>query len=199
MAEDCLIIFLRNPELGKVKTRLAATVGDDTALAIYLRLLQKTRLAAEEVDVDRALFYSEYADREDSWANELFHKALQHGYSLGERMQNAFQQQFEAGYKKVCIIGTDCWELSATVIEEAFNLLNRFDCVLGPAEDGGYYLLGMKKLLPDFFENKNWGTDTVLEETLRDIQHHELTYALLPTLRDIDDESDLPEVLRLSL
>lgn len=187
---QCLIIFYRNPELGKVKTRLAATVGDEMALAVYYRLASHTREISKNLSVDKVVYYSHRLDTEDDWKD---HKALQTGGSLGERMQNAFRESFSLGYQSVCIIGTDCWELSESHIKKAFEVLKRCDGVIGPALDGGYYLLGMNKLHHSIFENKEWSTSSVFSDTVKTMEQLKWTYELLEPLRDVDVKEDLPD------
>jgi rSAM/selenodomain-associated transferase 1 len=192
---DLLIIFYRNPELGKVKTRLAATVGDEKAFAIYLKLASHTREVALQTACDRVVYYSDFIDTEDSWSNKQFKKRLQTGESLGERMKQAFADSFDSGYNRVCIIGTDCLELTFDILKEAFEVLRQKDSVIGPAYDGGYYLLGMSRFIPEVFHNKKWSTDTVCADTLNDLRHLQCSFEVLTTLQDIDNESDLPQQL----
>ena len=106
-------------------------------------------------------------------------------------MASAFSESFVQGYSSVCIIGTDCAEITQRIITNAFELLNESDVVLGPAKDGGYYILGMNKLYPEFFKNKRWSTNTVSEDTIQDFKTLHLSYSLLPTLSDIDEEKDV--------
>ena len=193
MKEKLLIIFYRNPELGKVKTRLAAAVGDEKALAIYLKLATHTREVALASDFDRVVYYSHHVDIEDNWQENSFHKKLQVGNDLGIRMYNAFENAFRDGYAHVCIIGTDCLELTSEILSAAFEQLKAHDVVIGPARDGGYYLLGMKQLHKDLFANKEWSTNTVAKRTIVDFQNLNLTYSKLATLSDIDREEDLPK------
>ncbi len=190
--ESLLIIFYRNPELGKVKTRLAATLGDAKAYSIYLLLSEHTRSITEKLSMPKALYYSDFIDDNDSWLDEKYQKHLQQGHDLGERMINAFRDGFKNGYKSICIIGTDCLELTPPVINEGFRKLHIHDIVIGPAHDGGYYLLGMNYLHPALFQNKSWSTSSVLTETLHDIKLQGLTYWQLDTLNDVDEEKDLP-------
>ena len=190
--ESLLIIFYRNPELGKVKTRLAATLGEAKAFSIYLLLSEHTISITEKLDVHKALYYSEFVDHQDNWPPDKFQKHLQSGKDLGEKMTNAFQQGFTNGYKSICIIGTDCLELTSQIINEAFRKLLTHDIVLGPATDGGYYLLGMNSLHASLFNEKEWGTNTVLANTLHDIKLLGLNLFELETLNDIDEEKDLP-------
>lgn len=191
-----LIIFYRNPELGKVKTRLAATLGDAKALAIYLYLSAHTRTITENLPVDKVVFYSHYVDTEDNWNNDLYQKQIQSGIGLGERMSQAFRNGFKSGYDSICIIGTDCFELTAGMVEEAFSKLQSYDTVIGPANDGGYYLLGMNTPYSEFFKNKLWSTNSVYEATIHDFKALELKYYELPILTDVDEEKDLPEELK---
>ncbi len=187
-----LIIFYRNPELGKVKTRLAKTIGDEKALAIYIKLSSNTRQITEGLAVNKVVYYSHFADTEDHWPNASYQKRVQHGNDLGEKMSNAFADAFGNGYQNVCIIGTDCFELSSSIINESFAKLKNNDAVLGAAADGGYYLLGMKKWHPEIFQNKNWSTDSVSADTISNFKNLKLSFAELEILTDVDEEKDLP-------
>jgi rSAM/selenodomain-associated transferase 1 len=187
-----VIIFYRNPELGKVKTRLAKTIGEEMALAIYIKLSSHTRQTTEQLKVDKAVYYSHFVDTEDHWPNELYYKEVQHGNDLGEKMSNALADAFAKGYQRVCVIGTDCLELTPSIIDTAFFQLEKFDAIIGPARDGGYYLLGMKKLFPEFFQNKAWSTNTIASDTIADFKKLGLRYFCLETLTDVDEERDLP-------
>jgi len=190
--DKALIIFIKNPERGKVKTRLAATLGDDKALSIYKELLEHTRTICERVAADRLLFYSNFIDQDDAWQDKDFKKFVQVGSGLGVRMQAAFEEAFERyAYRKVVIIGSDCADLTTDTITAAFQHLEHHDTVIGPSNDGGYYLLGMRQLFTPVFEQKQWSTPSVLGDTQMDIENAGLTYYLLPQLTDIDTEEDL--------
>ncbi|MGB0891306.1 MAG: TIGR04282 family arsenosugar biosynthesis glycosyltransferase [Flavobacteriaceae bacterium] len=189
MNKNLLLIFTRNPELGKAKTRLAKTVGDETALEIYKFLLQKTRDISSKVNSDKAVYYSVKVRENDIWNSSIYQKHQQVGEDLGIRMLNAFKNGFDAGYKKVLIIGSDLYDLTSENIEKAFTKLNTNDVVLGPAEDGGYYLLGMKSLHSTIFKNKDWGTETVKKDTLADL--HDKKVHLLEELNDVDVFEDI--------
>ena len=154
---DCLlIIFTRNPELGKVKTRLAKTIGDDSALEIYKFLLNHTCKITSDLKASKQVHYSVKIRNNDLWDGTIYDKKQQVGDDLGLRMMHAFQQGFQDGFKKIIIIGSDMYDLSQQDIEKAFISLETHDFVLGPAEDGGYYLLGMKQLNDTIFLEKNW-------------------------------------------
>ncbi len=187
--KNALVIFTRNPELGKCKTRLAKVIGDKSALEIYKYLLQHTANVSKEVDADRFVFYSESIQDNDIWDDSFFNKKLQYGNDLGERMQNAFQQLFDSNYKNVIIIGSDLLDLNSAIINKAFSLINEYDAVIGPAKDGGYYLLGLKAANPKLFKNKEWGTETVRRDTLNDLKNS--TVFTLDELNDIDTFEDM--------
>jgi rSAM/selenodomain-associated transferase 1 len=189
--DNGLIIFVRNPKLGKVKTRIAATLGESATLKVYEKLLEHTVEITKTVNADKFVYYSDRIDYKDIWNEELYFKRQQQPGDLGERMRTAFEQML-LKYKKVIIIGSDCLELTSQLIEDAFEILKTGDIVVGPARDGGYYLIGMKKVYPEIFSNKAWSTNTVLTETLRDIEQLGLTVVQLSVLSDVDEASDLP-------
>jgi rSAM/selenodomain-associated transferase 1 len=197
MTKNLTIVFVRNPELGKVKTRLSKTIGDKYALNIYILLLKHTESVLQKVSSDKVVYYSEEIQNNDLWSNRCFQKKLQKGNDLGERMQHAFEMAFKEGYEKVVIVGSDLFDLKAAHIENAFKALENHDLVIGPSLDGGYYLLGMKVLHPAVFKNKQWGTDSVLETTLKNLEQENVK--LLEALNDIDTFDDLqghPELLK---
>ena len=187
--KDLLLIFTRNPQLGKVKKRLAADIGDTSALKVYKFLLQHTFEVAKDLAVEKCIYYSEEIPQEDLWDKEIFQKKLQRGNGLGERMENAFSESFEAGYEKVVIIGSDLFDLQEEDLKKAFLALDTTNYVLGPASDGGYYLFGMKSLNSRVFRDKIWGSNTVLQETLQDLKNEQLT--MLEVRNDIDYVQDL--------
>ena len=180
-----LIIFIKNPEPGKVKTRLAASVGNDRALEIYQLLLAHTRSVATGVDAHRLLYYSSFIDTQDDWPATSFQKSVQAGGDLGARMSDAFRDAF-ATHEKVVIIGSDCRELSADFVNQAFAELEKHDFVVGPALDGGYYLLGMRAFHPEVFEQVEWSTENTLNQTLKQMIHPKRSVFLLPELSDVD-------------
>ena len=190
-SNNLLIIFVKNPRLGEVKTRLAKSIGNQKALDIYKALLSHTETVTNTLVCDKAIFYSSLVEKSDMWDEAKYQKFLQEGQNLGEKMNGAFNLAFELDYKNVVIIGSDCLEITSSIIEYAFEVLNRKDVVLGPAHDGGYYLIGMKTLHPELFESKTWSTENVMLDTLIDIKVKGLSYELLDTLSDIDREEDL--------
>lgn len=194
--DDRIIIFVRNPEKGKVKSRLAKDIGEDQALNVYHRLLNYTKEITKKLNSEKAIYYSEFLDDNDLWDNMIYDKHLQTGQDLGERMQDAFSSAFAQGKKRVVIIGSDCMELESYMIKEAFAVLENNDVVIGPARDGGYYLLGMKKFLPTLFENKPWSSPDLLVDTLLDLKKMDASYYLMKTLNDIDNVDDLNQLTK---
>jgi len=189
--KKAIIIFVRNPELGKVKTRLAKEIGDKKALQVYSELLQHTHDITIDLDCDRFVYYADYIGNNDLWESENYEKRLQEGENLGNRMMVAFFELFQQGYSKLVIVGSDCPELTTFVIEEAFDKLDTTDVVIGPSSDGGYYLLGLTQLIPDFFKNKQWSTHTVLADTIKDTVALRKSCSFLTELSDIDTADDL--------
>jgi len=188
-SKKVVIIFIKNPELGKVKTRLAKTVGDEKALKIYKGLMDHTRKVVTQIDSKKLLFYSEWINENDEWSPSMFSKHLQPIGNLGNRMSVAFEEGFK-NEGPVLIIGSDCPGLSSTIVQQAFSVLEKKDFVIGPALDGGYYLLGMRAFSPSLFQEINWSTETVKEETVQKIEALGKTYEELEELSDIDYEED---------
>ncbi|WP_298950237.1 TIGR04282 family arsenosugar biosynthesis glycosyltransferase [uncultured Nonlabens sp.] len=189
---DCLIIFTRNPELGKGKRRLAATVGDQVAFDIYKFLLAHTRGITVDLNATKQVWYSERVHENDAWDNKVYDKFVQNGEDLGMRMENAFYEAFK-NHDHVIIIGSDMHDMSQADLDHAFKQLRSNDAVIGPAEDGGYYLLGFtKKLIDGVFKDKEWGTETVLEKTLINLK--DVNYAKLEVRNDVDYYEDIKDI-----
>lgn len=193
MSNHALIIFVKNPEKGKVKTRLAKDVGEDKAVDIYKKLLRHTYNITNELSVEKYVYYGGYIDWNDMWDLDIYNKRIQVEEDLGGRMIHAFGELYEREHDKVLIIGSDCNELSTEILQSAFNSLDDNDVVLGPTYDGGYYLIGMKKLHADLFTGKNWSTESVFEQTIKSIDENDLSYSVLPKLNDVDHKEDVPE------
>jgi len=188
MKNEAIIVFQKNPQPGKVKTRLAAGVGEEAAFKIYLLLLELTFKELSTTESEVIVYYSDFLPNPNSSTNKL--ERVQRGQDLGERMKNAFEEIFSLGYKKVIIIGTDCPELTTPHLEKAFQDLNKFDVVIGPAADGGYYLLGMRTYYANLFHQIEWSTSGVLSQTLQKASDYGLSVSFLPLLHDIDDKED---------
>lgn len=191
--QNALLVFTKNAEPGKVKTRLASSIGDEQALEVYKELLTHTLQVTKPATANKYVFYSTKIEDNDNWQRNNFIQHLQNGHSLGERMSNAFQKVFELNNKKGVMVGTDCFDLTTNIIESAFDALDENDVVIGPALDGGYYLLAMKQHQKMLFENIEWSTGSVLADTLDVCKRNDLKYSLLPALSDIDTVSDLKD------
>lgn len=189
--DAAIIVFVKHPEPGKVKTRLAADIGDEKAVQVYRILLQHTYLITRQAGKTLYVFYSEEPVESDIWEGPHIIKRKQRGTDLGERMYQAFEEVFSDGYNQVVIVGSDCYELTTDIIRDAFAALEQKDAVIGPALDGGYYLLGQKKNNSPLFRNKIWSTDTVFTDTLQDFAEEQLTYDALPVLSDVDVVADI--------
>ena len=189
--KQALLIFTKNLIHGEVKTRLAATVGNELAFLIYSQLLEHTDSVTKDIPFDKFVFYSSKIEQDDVWNDSIYKKQVQTGNDLGERMRNAFAYAFNKDYQKVVIIGTDCPALTEKIIHDAFKSLEEADVVIGPASDGGYYLLGLKQLHPYLFENIQWSTANVFPETIKRCKQNNLLLLVLEQLHDVDEEQDL--------
>jgi len=190
MKDTLLIIFVKNQELGKVKTRLAKSIGKNKALEIYSFLLKKTKEITSEITCDKCIYYSNRIEENDIWDKD-YTKYVQHGNDLGYRMKNAFKDAFFKGYKKVVLIGSDLYDLTPIHLDDAFKSLDSKPVVLGPAQDGGYYLIGLTKVYPKIFKNKAWGTSSVRKDTLSDLE--KVNVHLLEMLNDVDVIEDIQQ------
>jgi rSAM/selenodomain-associated transferase 1 len=186
-----LIIFVRHPELGKVKTRLAKVIGDDRALSVYNLLLDHTQQVTIPLNCRKFIYYTDKVIEHDIWTFPGYTKRQQFGEDLGVRMSNAFKELFDQGFKRVMIIGSDCYQLQTAAIEQAIAELAGNDVVIGPTFDGGYYLLGSNRYVPELFTDKAWSTGQVTNQTIATVIHLELTYSLLQKLHDVDEVADL--------
>ena len=197
MSNPLIMVFVRNPELGRVKTRLAKSVGDQAALETYKTLSKHTFKIISEIDSDKLIFFSDKIQDNDIWTATNCKKQIQTKGDLGQKMLAAFQYGFSLGYQKILIIGSDLYSLRPKHIESAFEQLENYDVVIGPALDGGYYLLGLNFIIPKIFKQKQWSTSSVLKETLSDLK--EFNVNLLEPLNDIDTYEDLkkePQLLK---
>ena len=191
-----LIVFIKYPSPGTVKQRLAKHIGSERAARVYKKMVEtvlKKLSPAETADIEMAVCFSPQAAetllREWLSDNRLFYP--QKGSDLGARMHNAFTNAFERGYRKAILIGSDCPDISADIVLQGFTLLDKKDVVIGPAYDGGYYLIGLKQPREELFQNIAWGRENVFQLTCDKLKSAGLSFALLPTLRDVDRIEDL--------
>ena len=189
--KNALIVFVRNPVLGKVKTRIAKTLGDEAALSVYKKLLRHSHEVVKDISCEKYIFYSDDISMEDAWPNDIYKKEKQVEAGLGQKMEGAFEKLFAYGHQHVLIIGSDCYDLTSDIIAQAFDILQSSDVVIGPAKDGGYYLLGQKKLNSKLFAITEWSNSAVLQQTIAACEQSQLTYTVLQILSDVDEAQDI--------
>lgn len=193
-----LIIFAREPVPGKVKTRLAQSIGDRAAAGIYSAMLSDTVHKAALLDNVRIMIFwaTENGDVPEFSNLPGVETFVQSGEDLGKRMDNAFNAAFSHGVSRCCIIGSDSPDLPIEFLSQAFDSLDESDTdiVYGPAEDGGYYLLGMKQLWSPLFKNMQWSSPAVMVETVKLINKLGLKSHRLPQWHDIDTYDDLLKI-----
>lgn len=188
MSKELIIVFVKNAQLGKVKTRLAKTIGNKNALFIYNTLVGITKNAINNLNISKRIYFSETIEN-NTWPNTEAY--VQSGNNLGQRMQNAFTEAFADGYERVVLIGSDLPDINKNLIQNALTKLENNTCVFGPAADGGYYLIGLSKMTPSVFKNKPWSQPNLLQETTTELQENNITFSTLETLNDIDTFDDL--------
>ena len=190
MNKHALIVIAKYPENGEVKTRIQG-LNDTQRVALYTKLLEHTMSRLSSLpDIDTFIAYAP----ED--AGDYFSRfnvkliALSEG-DLGERMYEAFQNVFALGYRKASLVGADIPDLTGAIIQQSFDILNDHDLVFGPAEDGGYYLVGMSSLIQEVFTDVPWSSDKTLQRSLQQAKHYGYSVGLLQTLYDIDTIEDV--------
>lgn len=189
MKDKLLIVFVKNVILGKAKTRLAASIGKYEAFKVYKRLVEITEIETSKlVGTDIHIYFSDKVIQ-SKWPGEK--KFVQMGSDLGERMKSAFENGFNEGYTKIVGIGSDLPNITAEIIEKGLSELDQSDTVFGPAEDGGYYLLGMKKMHTEIFDGKAWSTEGLLDQTIKALESADISYKKIKTLNDVDNIEDL--------
>ena len=199
LKKPALGVFFRVPESGKVKKRLSAEIGETAALQAYDSMLSATMDKISGLTaIDIYGFYEGDAARLKELPFEISF-IRQHGNDLGERMADAFALLFGKKHEKVALIGSDSPDLPLSFITAAFESLDASDLVLGPSEDGGYYLIGMKKLIEGIFKGVKWGTEDALKHTIANADDAGINYSLLPEWYDIDDLESLKRWENLTL
>jgi len=194
-----LLVFARLPELGKVKTRLASSLGDERALAVYEAMLRDLlqSIGASTTETEIEIVWAPTAAATGEKLRRAFGErnlAMQTGTTLGDRLAMAFSERFFfQATQKIIAIGVDDPRLSRETIDHAFALLDSCEWVLGPATDGGYYLIGCRAgaFDPSVFADIEWGSEKVLAATLQKIRDLGTTVAILPMRSDIDTAEDL--------
>lgn len=199
MTRRCLIIFAREPLPGRVKSRLAADVGDEAAVELYeAMLLDVLEISRGLTGIESVVFW-DCAAESLPLLSERFgcQSRRQADGDLGQRMQAAFAEMFSAGFESCCIIGSDAPDLPPDCIKRAFEILESGQSyvVFGPSSDGGYYLLGLKQIFPQLFREITWSSPFVLQQSLTAAQAAGAVPALLPVWHDIDTRQDLNSFL----
>ena len=170
-----VIVFVKNPVLGKVKTRLAKSIGEEAALKVYKYLLHFTKDLMGTAKVDKLfLYHHEEIIDINKW------------YIL-----NAFNYVFSKGFKSIVVLGSDCLEITSDILNKSFLELEICNSVIGPAKDGGYYLLGLNNMIPEIFKDMPWSKSNLLLETVKKLELKEINYKLLPILSDVDYLEDI--------
>lgn len=190
MESNILIIFSKDPIVGQVKTRIGEKVGYSLARDIYLEMLRYTSEVIKQLNFQKVLF-TPSGRKNFAWGQVRTYK--QEGNDLGERMSKAFEDIFNHEVEKICLVGSDNFEISPEIIEEAYQKLDHYDVVIGPSRDGGYYLIGLKQPFIPLFKGIEWSTDRVLKTTLKILKQAGKSVFLLSELRDCDEIGDIPE------
>ncbi len=193
---ESLIIFSRYPEPGKTKTRMIPALGATGAAELQRQMTEHTLNNAQQLLSSRDLiievhFTGGSQQLMTAWLGRNLHYVPQVSGDLGQKMRSAFDRAFNMGNQRVLIIGIDCPGIDQVILNEAFNSLQNHDLVLGIAEDGGYYLIGLNRPVPQLFHNITWGTDQVLNQTKNIAQQLKLDIHYLTTLSDVDRPEDL--------
>lgn len=195
----CLLLFVKSPIKGQVKTRLAAETCGDFEVELYKYFVEDTISLTENLDVHLELYFYPANTKSTflKWLGEQHCYRAQTGNNLGERLRNAFGNAFEEGFSNVVAIGSDSPDLPVHYLTESFEILDAHDTVIGPANDGGYYLIGFSKegFIPDVFDNISWSTDSVFEQTVSILKRHGRKMYLLPLWHDVDTIADLKSLL----
>ncbi len=189
--KSAILIFVRPPEPGKVKTRLAAVIGAEKALQVYIFLLKHTAGLVSSLGIQLFVFYAGDVVAHDMFTGPQVTKLQQGEGDLGERMDAAFTEVFSRGFGQAVIIGSDCYELTSDIILEGLSLLQQTDLVIGPARDGGYYLLGMNQPLKSVFDAIAWSSQTVFRDTMARAAREDCSVSLLQVLTDVDQAADI--------
>ena len=186
-----LILFVRAPRPGSVKTRIAATAGPEVTLNIYRDMVGTLIHNLQDLpDVELRFTPDDGLEEITPWLQPGWTARTQGSGDLGARMENAFSEAFQSGFNKVALIGSDCPGIHRQDIQTAWSELDEKDLVLGPAADGGYWLIAMNRLHPSLFDEIPWSTSLVLDQTLERAKNARLRHRLLGTRVDIDTEAD---------
>ena len=196
--ENWVVIFAKCPRPGRVKTRLARLLGHEGACLLYEALLVDTALAVASVSGIRRVIACDPPEDLDWFAarfGEPFVLTSQGPGDLGARLERTFDEAFALGARRAVVVGSDLPTLTPSCLDAAFRDLATHDLVLGPADDGGYYLIGLARSAAQLFRGIDWSTDRVLAQTLERAERSDLTSSRLARECDVDDESSLRKLM----
>lgn len=198
--DNCILLFVKNPTIGQVKTRLAQGIGPRTAAELYRNFIFDILATLRTLNVSLRVFF------DPPQALQSLRKLIggqycyvpQAGDDLGQRMKNAFIRAFNEGFSSVIVIGSDSPDMPVDFLEQAFVVLDNYDVVIGPVSDGGYCLIGFtaEGFCPAAFDKINWSTDRVFQQTFNILKQHRLSVYRLPMWHDVDTPADLELLLR---
>ena len=191
-----LIIFTRYPEPGRTKTRLIPALGPEGAADFHRRMTELTMRSGRRIENNRRIRLEVSYEGGDepqmrAWLGAQLTFRPQGQGDLGEKLRRAFHETFQSGARRVVIIGTDCPDLTAEILEEAFDALSPHDLVIGPADDGGYYLIGLSRMIPELFAGIEWGGEKVFAQTISKAREVGARFESLVQLSDVDRPEDL--------
>lgn len=197
--DSCILFFVKYPDVGQVKTRLSSELGNEAVVSLYKDFILDMLSTIEKLGLPIEIFYRPDSAKEKlaSWLGQQYSYVPQRGEDLGERMRNASLHAFNKNFSRVVIIGSDIPDLPADFLREAFLSLESRDAVIGPAGDGGYYLIGFTRtsFLPEVFENISWSSDSVFNQTVSILKQYKRKVYLLPQWHDVDTSADLKSLL----
>lgn len=203
MKKKCVLVFLKSPVMGKVKTRLAKNIGDRQAVFLYKHFVADTLKMLEKGTHSIIICYYPFDEEKkiSEWIGNKYKLWPQKGDDIGLKMSDAFDRAFIQGFEQVLLMGTDIPDLPGEFIEKGFNALNTNDAVIGPSTDGGYYIIGFNRntFLSQAFENIEWSTEKVFQETVNIFVKNENDLYILPEWRDIDIFEDLIEFMKSNI
>jgi rSAM/selenodomain-associated transferase 1 len=201
-SDSCIILFAKYPAPGKVKTRLAKQLGPERAAQLYRNFVLDILDTLRTVDVTLRIFFEPPGalDEFRTWLGDDYRYVSQTGPALGQRMKNALVHTFAEGFSKAALIGSDLPDLSADFLNLGLRALDKHQALLGPSDDGGYYLIGFSKdaFLPEAFDNIAWGTDRVFTHTVKILKRHRRKLYVLPRWHDVDTLEDLKSLVARS-
>jgi rSAM/selenodomain-associated transferase 1 len=200
--DTCILLFVKYPEKGKVKRRLATDINKEIIQQLYRCFVDDTLATIKKIDTDLFIcFFPADAEKKfHEWLGSTFSYLPQKGTNLGERMKNCFSEAFTKGFRKVVLIGSDSPDLPGAFLQSAFTELQTHDVVLGPSSDGGFYLIGFKNTTfpPSVFEEIQWSTPMVFQQTMAKIKGTNQSLSILPIWSDIDTITDLKNLVSRS-